>query len=288
MVPFWAFQNFTAFFAFQPTPVFEESSGVGPTVSNTPASVSYDNWGNCHKGCGQTFANISGLQIELPGELEHEMQWKLECPEGNLSFASDHWCSVPWFLALIQPDVFLLQISPILLHSTCGTRPSWLLCRTGHSGKLPFKCLDGNLTCPDCTCLPSELSTMAPLSIQQVEVSELPVAALAAAVTAVILLLCFAAGLLWHRAVKRKAMAAAVAAAVGDIPTHSVLPKSGTRSGRSGHSVSHSTSAASSGSKPKDDASFELVVDLPMALPLYWATKDGIHIFPDPNRIGEV
>lgn len=196
--------------------------------------------GSCHKGCDQTFTNISGLQIELPGDLEHEMQWKLECPEG-------------------------------------------------HSGELPFKCLDGNLTCPDCKCLPRELSTMAPVMPSvQVEISELPVAALAAAVTAVILLLCFAAGLLWHRAVRRKAMAAAVAAAMGDIPTHSVLPKSGTRSGRSAHSVSHSTSAASSGSKPKDEASFELVVDLPMALPLYWATNHGIHIFPDPNRIGEV
>ena len=162
------------------------------------------------------------------------------------------------------------------------------LCRAakGHSGELPFKCLDGNLNCPDCKCLP-RLSTMAPV-MPRVEISELPVAALAAAVTAVILLLCFAAGLLWHRAVRRKAMAAAVAAAMGDIPTHSVLPKSGTRSGRSGHSVSHSTSAASSGSKPKDEASFELVVDLPMALPLYWATNHGIHIFPDPNRIGEV
>ena len=93
-------------------------------------------------------------------------------------------------------------------------------------------------------------------------------------------------------------MAAAVAAAVGDFregregresreggPTiHPVLPKSGTRSG---HSVSHSTSAASSASKAKEDG-FELVVDLPMELPLYWATKEGIHIFPDPNRIGEV
>lgn len=132
-------------------------------------------------------------------------------------------------------------------------------------------------------------------------VSELPVAALAAGVTALVLLLCFAAGVLWHRAVKRKAMAAAVAAAVGDFregregregresreggPTiHPVLPKSGTRSG---HSVSHSTSAASSASKAKEDG-FELVVDLPMELPLYWATKEGIHIFPDPNRIGEV
>lgn len=156
---------------------------------------------------------------------------------------------------------------------------------SGHSGHLPFKCLDGNLTCDDCMCLPV-LSTMAPVvpSAAASEISELPVAALAATVTAMVLLLCFAAGLLWHRAAKRKAMAAAVAAAVGDLPVHSVLPKSGTGSHRS---VSHSTSAASSGSKPKDDA-FELVVDVPMALPLYWLTKDGIHIFPDPNRIGEV
>ncbi|CAJ1337043.1 unnamed protein product, partial [Effrenium voratum] len=33
---------------------------------------------------------------------------------------------------------------------------------------------------------------------------------------------------------------------------------------------------------------FEIVVDLPMTVPLYWATRDGIHIFPDPNRIAEV
>ena len=164
----------------------------------------------------------------------------------------------------------------------------------GYSGQLIFRCLDGNLTCPGCTCqldgypVPEtglEVPSNGP-------VSELPVAALAAAVTALVLLLCFAAGVLWHRAVKRKAMAAAVAAAVGDFregreggPTiHPVLPKSGTRSG---HSVSHSTSAASSASKAKEDG-FELVVDLPMELPLYWATKEGIHIFPDPNRIGEV
>lgn len=58
--------------------------------------------------------------------------------------------------------------------------------------------------------------------------SELPVAALAAAVTAATLLLCFAAVVLWHRAVKRRAQALAVKAAVGDVRE---LPKSGTRSG---------------------------------------------------------
>ena len=167
----------------------------------------------------------------------------------------------------------------------------------GYSGQLIFRCLDGNLTCPGCTCqldgypVPETTGLEVP---SNGPVSELPVAALAAAVTALVLLLCFAAAILWHRAVKRKA----VAAAVGDFregregresreggPTiHPVLPKSGTRSG---HSVSHSTSAASSASKAKEDG-FELVVDLPMELPLYWATKEGIHIFPDPNRIGEV
>lgn len=210
--------------------------------------------GTCQKGCDQTIANISDLQIPLPGDLEHEMQWKPQCPEG-------------------------------------------------YSGQLLFRCLDGNLTCPGCACQLSDghpvpdTTGLEPLPSNG-RVSELPVAALAAGVTALVLLLCFAAGVLWHRAVKRKAMAAAVAAAVGDFregregresreggPTiHPVLPKSGTRSG---HSVSHSTSAASSASKAKEDG-FELVVDLPMELPLYWATKEGIHIFPDPNRIGEV
>lgn len=124
------------------------------------------------------------------------------------------------------------------------------------------------------------------------KISELPVAALAASVTAAVLLCCFG-GLVWrHRAEKRRAMAAAVKAAVGDVGVahghgahgggHSI-PKSGSRSG---HSTS--TSAASSGSARPRDETFEIVVDLPMEVPLYWATRDGIHIFPDPNRIGEV
>ena len=45
--------------------------------------------------------------------------------------------------------------------------------------------------------------------------------------------------------------------------------------------MSPGSSAASRG-----EEGFEVVVEL--AVPLYWATREGIHIFPDPNRITEV
>lgn len=32
----------------------------------------------------------------------------------------------------------------------------------------------------------------------------------------------------------------------------------------------------------------EVIIESPVPLPTYWATTDGVHIFPDPNRIGEV
>lgn len=65
--------------------------------------------GSCHKGCDQTFTNISGLQIELPGDLEHEMQWKLECPEGKLSFALECFRIPCWTLAISMFIVFSLK-----------------------------------------------------------------------------------------------------------------------------------------------------------------------------------
>jgi hypothetical protein len=65
--------------------------------------------GSCHKGCDQTFTNISGLQIELPGDLEHEMQWKLECPEGKLSFALECFRIPCWTLAISMFIIFSLK-----------------------------------------------------------------------------------------------------------------------------------------------------------------------------------
>ena len=63
---------------------------------------------------------------------------------------------------------------------------------------------------------------------------------------------------------------------------------------RSGHSASSlptgSTGKASATTYPaRGDADFlELVIDAALPLPLYWATRDGVHIFPDPNRIAEI
>eukprot|EP00439_Symbiodinium_sp_Y106_P035667 s682_g4.t1 len=131
--------------------------------------------------------------------------------------------------------------------------------------------------------------------------SELPVAALAAAVTAAVLLLVFTVGLLRHRLLKRRAMAAAVAAAVGDMPTGPPLtpvappasacalglPKVGSFSGRSARSTASAPTAASSHTRARTEECIDLVIDQ-LTLPPYWATRDGIHIFPDPNRIAEV
>jgi len=36
------------------------------------------------------------------------------------------------------------------------------------------------------------------------------------------------------------------------------------------------------------DGPNEVVVESAVPLPLYWATKDGVHIFPDPNRMDEM
>ena len=63
---------------------------------------------------------------------------------------------------------------------------------------------------------------------------------------------------------------------------------------RSGHSASSlptgSTGKASATTYPaRGDTDFlELVIDAALPLPLYWATRDGVHIFPDPNRIAEI
>lgn len=63
---------------------------------------------------------------------------------------------------------------------------------------------------------------------------------------------------------------------------------------RSGHSATSlptgSTGKASATTYPaRGDTDFlELVIDAALPLPLYWATRDGVHIFPDPNRIGEI
>lgn len=96
---------------------------------------------------------------------------------------------------------------------------------------------------------------------------------------------------------KRRAMAAAVAVAVGDIPAPpsssclDILPKTGSRSGHSASSLpTGSTGKASATTYPaRGDTDFlELVIDAALPLPLYWATRDGVHIFPDPNRIAEI
>ena len=161
-------------------------------------------------------------------------------------------------------------------------------CPAGYTGTLPFVCMEGQMTCKDCACVPKEDSTLSG--------SDLPIAALAAAVTAAVLLLLFASGVLWHRMLKRRAMAAAVAAAVGDIPAPmsssclDILPMVGSRSGLSSTSASAPTASSgptASSAMYRAESDFEVIVD-PPSLPLYWATHTGIHIFPDPNRISEV
>jgi len=178
-----------------------------------------------------------------------------------------------------------------------------LTCPDGYTGHLPFVCVEGNMTCAQCTCTPSDQlaggdSDGTALSPS----SNLPIAAFAAGVTAAVLLLLFTFGLLRHRMLKRRAMAAAVAAAVGDhipAPVSSscldILPKTGSRSGHSSTSVptpseGHASHASSRGAIPSRGETdlLELVIDAMVEVPLYWATKDGVQIFPDPNRIAEV
>eukprot|EP00435_Cladocopium_sp_Y103_P070899 s320_g36.t1 len=222
----------------------------------------------CHKICPAGVATLSdGIQIEYRDSLEHGQELELECPEH-------------------------------------------------YTGRLPFVCVEGNMTCVECSCIPTEQVVAgrernageSALSSQ----SDLPIAAMAAGVTAAVLIILFGFGLLRHRTLKRRALAAAVAVAVGDIPAPpsssclDILPKTGapfaksldvSRPGnrsRSGHSATSlptgSTGKASATTYPaRGDTDFlELVIDAALPLPLYWATRDGIHIFPDPNRIAEI
>jgi len=200
--------------------------------------------GPCHKICPAGVATLpDGIEIEH-GDLEHDQQSELKCPEH-------------------------------------------------YTGSLPFVCVEGNMTCvtAECSCIPIEQVVAGALS------TDLPIAALAAGVTAAVLIILFGFGLLRHRMLKRRAMAAAVAVAVGDIPAPpsssclDILPKTGSRSGHSASSLPMgSTGKASATTYPaRGDTDFlELVIDAALPLPLYWATRDGVHIFPDPNRIAEI
>lgn len=247
--------------------------------------------------CPRGSVFVSGAEI-FHDSLDNEEQVIVQCPEG-FSGSLDLTCEKGSVISEGTchggcPQTTLVASGlrfDLPEEGLAHTGQMKLECPSGYTGHLPVRCLDGNLTCIDgpCVCEPEEWASMALVGSK---ISELPVAALAASVTAAVLLCCFG-GLVWrHRAEKRRAMAAAVKAAVGDVGVahghgahgggHSI-PKSGSRSG---HSTS--TSAASSGSARPRDETFEIVVDLPMEVPLYWATRDGIHIFPDPNRIGEV
>lgn len=114
----------------------------------------------------------------------------------------------------------------------------------------------------------------------------MPIAALAASVTAAILLLLFGLGLWRHRLKKRKAMAAAVALAVGDLPAPTSSGCLDVPGSRSGHSSTSAPTGSSASYLRGDTELLEVVID--GGLPLYWATTNGIHIFPDPNRIAEI
>ncbi|CAE6959311.1 Lrp4 [Symbiodinium natans] len=197
-------------------------------------------------------------------------------------------------------------------------------CPDGYAGRPAYRCQDGNVSraCGDsdaenaegteneheakeegeCACrLVSPTAGTGDMATTEGLRSELPVAAMAAAVTAAVLLLVFTTGLLRHRFLKRRAMAAAVAAAVGDMrdmpaltpvapPAPSCalgLPKVGSFSGRSARSTASAPTAASSHTRARTDECIDVVIDQ-LTLPPYWATRDGIHIFPDPNRIAEV
>jgi len=150
-------------------------------------------------------------------------------------------------------------------------------CSRGYTGNIAFECHDGNLSlaCPDRSCSCGVVKN----SDSGGGLEELPVAALAAAITATVLLLLFSVGLFRHRVAKRRAMAAAVAAAVGDM-----APVSSSPVGLPEKDVPTSSET----SARRTDTCDGVVIERPVALPLYWATKEGLQIFPDPNRIAEV
>jgi len=66
------------------------------------------------------------------------------------------------------------------------------------------------------------------------------------------------------------------------------LPKAGSFSGRSAASAPTAASSGRAGTcRDRTEDVIDVVIDS-LTLPPYWATRDGIHIFPDPNRIAEV
>ncbi|CAK9041728.1 unnamed protein product [Durusdinium trenchii] len=243
--------------------------------------------------CQAGYINSGGASV-FHDNLDDKEEIVLACPEG-FSGSLDVTCEATTILTegscqkgCTSGVVILSDLT--IPHGDVGHGQAVQLdCPAGYTGILPFVCMDGNMTCTDCLCIPKATGSS--------KRSDLPIAAFAAGVTAAVLLLLFAAGVLWHRMLKRRAMAAAVAAAVGDIPAPlsssclDILPKTGVRSGHSSTSAPTASSGrgstASTGYHRADTDVFEVVID-PPCLPLYWATKAGIHIFPDPNRIAEV
>lgn len=278
------------------------SAGEGVDLSCEGGYIDVTN-GTCNRSffCLPGYVSSNNASV-YHDKLDNSENIVLACPEGY-SGSLDVACN--------KGEVSILETASTQCHKICPAgvvtldgieiahgdlehnQKVELECPEHYTGHLPFVCVEGNVTCVDCSCIPTEQVTGNAGALS----TDLPIAALAAGVTAAVLIILFGFGLLRHRMLKRRAMAAAVAVAVGDIPAPpsssclDMLPKTGSRSGHSASSLpTGSTGKASATTYPaRGDADFlELVIDAALPLPLYWATRDGVHIFPDPNRIAEI
>eukprot|EP00441_Pelagodinium_beii_P026137 CAMPEP_0197657186 /NCGR_PEP_ID=MMETSP1338-20131121/44471_1 /TAXON_ID=43686 ORGANISM="Pelagodinium beii, Strain RCC1491" /NCGR_SAMPLE_ID=MMETSP1338 /ASSEMBLY_ACC=CAM_ASM_000754 /LENGTH=949 /DNA_ID=CAMNT_0043233501 /DNA_START=174 /DNA_END=3024 /DNA_ORIENTATION=- len=221
---------------------------------------------------------IEGSASVLTETLDDKKQISQLCPDGytgslnitcNLGVARLTGSCHPGCAAGVAQDSLAVN-----LRHPAGSHGELVFaeCPEGYTGNMAFKCQDGNLSLAcdkSCACAVEENHVL----------EELPLVALAATATASLLLLVFGVGLFRHRLAKRRAMAEAVAAIVGDMTSVSPSP---------GHCLPKEVRSSSDLSSSSRAKTAEGLVDRPIGLPLYWATTEGMEIFPDPNRISEV
>eukprot|EP00441_Pelagodinium_beii_P009057 CAMPEP_0197704182 /NCGR_PEP_ID=MMETSP1338-20131121/125809_1 /TAXON_ID=43686 ORGANISM="Pelagodinium beii, Strain RCC1491" /NCGR_SAMPLE_ID=MMETSP1338 /ASSEMBLY_ACC=CAM_ASM_000754 /LENGTH=960 /DNA_ID=CAMNT_0043288081 /DNA_START=193 /DNA_END=3076 /DNA_ORIENTATION=- len=244
---------------------------------------------------------IEGFATVLKETLPDNQQISLQCPDGytgslnvtcNMGVARLSGSCHQGCAAGLASDS-----SKVALRQPGGSHGELIFadCPKGYTGSIAFKCHEGNLSmaCDNsCTC--HQVEVVAPQTendgLGDVGLEDLPLVALAATATAAVLLLLFGAGLFRHRLAKRRAMAEAVAA-VGEMALAIPSPacKSTAPSPACASTTVPCSSTGSGSSRDRRIDTFDgVVIEKPVALPLYWATKEGVQLFPDTNRISEV
>lgn len=230
--------------------------------------------------CREGYVQIFGLQVPHPA-MDRGSNQIVNCPEGYTGTAN--LTCVGGDLRVAQNNCFrscqggwFYDVATVPIKHEMATHGSIVLaeCPSGYLGSVPLQCSDGNLTLAcapsHCACQPIEDTQTVPILIW----------ALALVAGLVVIIIGIALG---RRFCRRKCARAASkdpiplpapAVASYSVGSEGVFPVKSTGSGRGG---------------PYSPEGFTSVVaESSLSLPLYWATREGVHIFPDPNRINEV